>query len=273
MATRYSGQDIGIFTAGGIALVAAGTNFTFSMTNEKQDAGLIARLGKNSQGVKTNCKLSVDLASVVSGSQRVSHVNVTAFTIGGVSYLNVLKSFTLSGSFEHVMQAGVGEKYGKPQVTAKDYQISVDIDVESDDAKTLFDFLGGSDFSNNDQTVSITVNSVVLTFAMNLNEATLTGQRYALQQISMSFDGGDPGAGVYPAAPTGTSTILEKALNAPTTEVSFTFQNALASDTHGIKASGTAVFDSFSFKVVDGQLVEENYSFVTYSTVTLAASS
>lgn len=273
MATRYSGQNVSLFTAAGIALVSPGTNFTFALTNEKTDAGLIARLGKNSQGVKTNGKLSVDLASIVSGSQRVSHINVTAFSIGGTSYLAVLKNFSLTATYDHVMQSGVGEKYGKPQVVAKDYQITVDLDVKADDIKTLFDFLGGSDFSNNDQTVLITVNSVTITIPMNLNEGTLNAQRYNLQQLSLSFDGGDPGAGNYPTAPTGTSTILEKALNAPTTEMAFGFQNVASADTHGINASGTCVFDSFSFKVTDGQLVEETYGFATYGTVTLAASS
>jgi hypothetical protein len=273
MATRYSGTDIGIFTVGGVALVSPGTNFTFALTNEKADAGLIARLGKNSQGVKTGGKLSVDLASIVSGSQRVAQINVSAFTIGGTSYLSLLKSFSLTGSFDHVMQSGIGEKYSKPQVVAKDYQIGIELDLSTGTAKTLLDFLGGTDFSGNPKAISITVNSVVITIPMNLNEGTLGSQRYALQSLNLSLDGADPGTGNYPTAPTGTSTILEKALNAVTTEMAFTFQNALAADTNGVKATGNCVFDSFSFRVQDNALVEETYSFVTYGTVTLAASS
>lgn len=273
MATRYSGQDVSIFTAAGIALVGPGTNFTFALTNEKQDAGLTSRIGKHSQPTKTNGKLMVDLSSIAAGSTRVSHTNLTAFTIGGTSYLDVLKDLTLSMTYDKVMQAGVGEKYGKPQVVAKDYTIAVNLDVDTGDAKAFFDMIAGADFSNVDQTVSFTLNSVVVTIPMNLNEGTLTAQRYQLQSLALAFDGADPGAGNFPSAPTATTTILEKALNAPTTEMAFSFQNALAANTGGIAASGTCVFDSVSIKIADGQLVEEQYGFVTYGAVTIAASS
>lgn len=273
MATRFSGQNFGLFTTGGIALASSGTQFSFELANEKQDAGLVARLGKNSQAVKAAGKLSVSLNSVVSGSDRVSHSNVTAFTIGGVSYLNVLKSYSLSGSYEHRMQAGVGEKYVKPQVVAKDYQIAVALDIESTDSYTLMAMMGGSDFTNVDQPVSITINSVAITIASILNQGTVKAQRYELQELALNFDAGDPGSGSFPAAPMGTTTILEKALNAPTTELAFAFQNAQSGDTTGMNASGNAVFESFSIEVQDGQLVNETYNFATYGSVTIAASS
>jgi hypothetical protein len=273
MANRYSGQNVGIVTTGGIDLAAAGNSFTFEMTNEKADAGLISRLGKNSQPLKTSGKLSVDLASVTSGSTRVSHMNVTAFTIGGTSYLSVLKSFSLSGSFEHRMQSGTGEKYTKPQVTAKDYQITVNLDVDTTKSYTLMNMLAGSDFTGTAKTISVTINSVTITIPMTFNQGTLTAQRYELQELALSFDGADPGTGNYPSAPTGTTSILEKALNAPTTALAFVFQNASSGDTGGFNASGNAVFESFSLKTQDAQIVEENYSFATQGTITMAASS
>jgi hypothetical protein len=273
MATRFSGQNFGLFTTGGILLAPSGTQFSFELANEKQDAGLVSRLGKNSQPVKAAGKLSVSLNPVVSGSERVSHGNVSVFTIGGVSYLNVLKSYSLSGSYEHRMQAGVGEKYAKPQVVAKDYQIAVALDIENTDSYTLMNLMGGTDFTNVDQTVSITINSVAITTAMNLNQGTISAQRYDLQELSLSFDGADPGAGAFPAAPTATASILEKALNAPTTEIAFAFQNAVSGVTTAMNASGNCVFESFSFEVQDGQLVNETYNFATYGTVTIAASS
>ena len=276
MATRYSGQNVSIFTVAGVAMVGAGNKFDFTVSAEKADAGLIARLGKHSQPVKASGKLMVDLNSVNSGSTRSSHMNVLAFTIAGTSRLAILKSFSISGTFDKVAQAGVGEKYAKPQVVAKDYQISIELDVTTGVVKAMMDKLTGSDFTGSATTVSITLDAatpVTLTFAMNLNEGTLSSQRYSLQSLQLSFDGADPGAGNYPASPTGTTSILEKALNAATTEMAFSFQNALSADSGGIAASGYVVFDSFSFKIADGQLVEESYGFETYGTITIAASS
>lgn len=273
MALVYAGSNVGIFTAGGILLAGSGTNFTFEMMNEKADAGLVARLGKHNQPVKTEGKLSVTLNSVTSGSTRVSHTNCTAFSIGGTSYLGQLRSYSLSGSYEHRQQGGTGEKYKRQQVTAKDYQITVNLDVATTMSYTLMNFLAGSDFTGASKTVLITVNGVTVTIPMNLNQGTLAAQRYELQELALSFDGADPGSSAYPTLPTGTTTILEKALNTPTAELSFAFQNALSGDTGGFNGSGTAVFDSFSFKVNDGQLVEETYSFMTTGTITMAASS
>jgi hypothetical protein len=54
---------------------------------------------------------------------------------------------------------------------------------------------------------------------------------------------------------------VEKALNAPTTAVAFVFQNAASGVTTGFNGSGNAVFESFSVRTQDGQLVEENYTF------------
>jgi len=273
MATRFSGQDIGLFTTGGIALASTGTQFSFEIANEKQDAGLVSRLGKNSQPVKAAGKLSVSLNSVISGSNRVSHSNVTAFTIGGTNYLPVLKSYSLSGSYEHRMQAAIGDKYVKPQVVAKDYQIAVALDVQNVDSYTLMNLMGGTDFTNVAKAVSITINSVAITIASNLNQGTVKAQRYDLQELALSFDGADPSTGAFPAAPTGTTTILEKALNAPTTEIAFAFQNAVAGNTNGMNARGNCGFESFSFEVQDGQLVNETYNFATYGAITIAASS
>jgi hypothetical protein len=264
---------VSIFTVAGVAMVGAGNKFDFTVSAEKADAGLIARLGKHSQPVKASGKLMVDLNSVASGSTRVSHMNVSAFTIAGTDRLAILKSFSISGTFDKVAQAGVGEKYAKPQVVAKDYQVSIELDVTTGVVKAMMDKLTGSDFTGHATTVSITLNGVTLTFAMNLNEGTLSSQRYSLQSLQLSFDGADPGAGNYPAAPTGATTILEKALNAATTEMAFSFQNAQSADSGGIAASGNVVFDSFSIKIADGQLVEESYGFETYGTITIAASS
>jgi hypothetical protein len=273
MAVRYAGSNVGVFTAGGIALVGSGYSFTYEANNDVADAGLVQRLGKHNQPVKQNGRLSVQRNGVVSGSTRTSHLNVTAFTIGGANFLNVLKSYTLAGSFEHRMQAGIGEKYAKPQVVAKDYQITATLDVQAVDSYTLADLIGGADFSDVDQAVSVTIEGVAITVPMNLNTFALNVSRYELQEMVLTFQGADAGAGSYPTAPTGTSSLLEKALNAPTTEVNVTFQNALSGDANGVNVSAAAVFESFEIQTQDGQLVNETYNFLTYGTITTGASS
>lgn len=273
MATRYAGLDLSLATVGGVALASAGYTVDLLVENDGQDAGLITRLGKNTQPVKQSGTLTVSLNSILSGSDRVSHLNVSAFTIGGTSYLNVLKSYNLSGSFDHEMQAGIGEKYAKPQVVAKDYAINASLNVENTDSFTLLGLMGGSDFSNIDQVVSATINSVAITVPMNIQSVGLALNRAALQELALSFVGADPGTGDYPTAPTGTTTILEKALNSATSEFAFAFQNVLSGNTNGVNVSGNCVFDSFTVETSDGNLVSETYTFKTYGTITTAASS
>jgi hypothetical protein len=273
MAVRYAGNNISLYTVAGIALVNNGYDFTFEASNETVDAGLVTRLGKHNQPVKQSGTLRIQFNGIVSGSTRVSHTDVSAFTIGGTSYLNVLREFTLNGSFDQVMQAGIGEKFAKPQVVAKDYEVTIALDVEATDAKTLADMIGGTDFSGVDQAVSITIQGTTITIPMNLFTYSLGVPRYDLQRITLSFNGADPGTGDYPTAPTGTTSLLEKALNAPTTEMAFSFQHVPSGDTAGVRFTGNCVFESFSIQSSDGQLVNEEYSFKTYGTITTAASS
>jgi len=273
MAVRYAGTNISLYTVAGIALASTGTNFTLAIENASQDAGLITRPGKNNQPVKKSGTLTVERNGVVTGATRVSHINVSAFTIGGTSYLDVLSSYSLSGSFDQVMQSGVGEAWEKPQVVAKDYAVSVTLDVSTGDALALAQIFDGTDFADNDQAVSITIDSVPITIPLNAMSYSLGIARYDKQKITLEFMGADPGAGDYPTAPTGTTSLLEKALNAPFTEVAFSIQNAISGDTGGIAASGNCVWSAFSISVEDGALVGESYTWKTYGTVTVAASS
>lgn len=273
MAVRYAGTNISLYTVGGIALVPTGYSFSATVNNESVDAGLITRMGKNNQPVKQGVALSVERNGVTSGSTRVSHLNVSAFTIGGTSYLNVLKDLNFSGSFDQVMQAGIGEKYQKPQVVAKDYNITCSLNVESGDSLTLAALIGGADFSNVDQAVSFTIDGVTITVPMNLMTYELSVPRYDLQTINLTFQGADPGSSAYPTAPTGTTSLLEQVLNTPTAELAFSFQNVDSGDVNGLRLSGNCVAESFSIQTSDGALVSETYQFQSYGTVTTAASS
>jgi hypothetical protein len=273
MADRYSGKDVSIYTVAGATLASTGTTFSLDVENDTQEAGLITRLGENEQNVKANGVLAIERSGVISGANRVSHLNVTVFTIGGTDYIGVLNSYQLDGSFRHVMQSGMGEKWQKPQVESKHYKGSLVMDVDTGTALAFANMIGGADFSNTDQAVSITIDGVAITIPMSLQKFGLVAGRYEKQAISLNFNGADPGSGAYPTAPTGTTTILEKAFNAPTSQMAFAFQNALSGNTGGIAASGLCVFQSFSVNSTDGDLVKENYSFLTYDEITFAASS
>lgn len=273
MATRYAGTNISLFTVGGIALASSGYTFGATVTSDTVDAGLVTRLGKYNQPVKQGLALSIERNGIVSGAERVSHLNVSAFTIGGTSYLALLKDLNLSGSFDTEMQAGIGEKFQKPQVVAKDYSITASLNVASGTALALANMVGGADFASSDQTLSFTIDSVVITIPMNLITFDLGIQRAGLQSISLTFQGADPGAGAYPAAPTGTTSLLEQLLNTPTAELAFSLQNVASGDVNGVRLTGNCVAESFSIQTSDGQLVSETYQFQSYGTVTTAASS
>ena len=89
-----------------------------------------------------------------------------------------------------------------------------------------------------------------------------------VQRLEISFVGQDPGSSDYPAAPTGTTSILEKALNAAQTAVAIVWTTQVAG---GAAYTGNALYSSFAFSINQGRVVRNQYSFVGVGAPGIAA--
>ena len=274
--TRQDIADLAVFTwgPGPTSLLAVVSNVEFSLPVDAVEGRGIKYRGKSPQAVKQGGIIRTTLMSDVSSCVRVANVDVSAFTIGGVNFLAYLRGGSFSGSFEHDEAGGVGDYWKYPLVTVKDYASSVTLSIpDSGTANAFQDILAAglahatpaNAIAARDVAFSITINGVAVTVPMFIADATWGGEAGRLQTVNLSLQGKDCDPTNYPTAPTGTTTLLEKALNAPKTPLAFSLTPKA---TNSANLAGEMVFSSFSFGFDDGQLIQTQYEFLTHGAVT-----
>lgn len=265
MALRDQIGDISIFSVNSVNLLADINNVTFTIDENQADGSAVARAGMTMVGTKLSGTIATEILSTTSSPDRVTHLNLTVFTIGGVDYLGEVRSIDFQGTFTQVQQAGAGEWFTKPQNVKKDYSATVEIDVTSTYAEDFMTLMASTTGTDRNVVLSLTVNAVAYTLPMRLKTVALGAQRDDLQRLTLTLTGHDPGSSNYPTAPTGTVGLLAQAFNAPFAEMAFEFESKAA---NGVNLAGNCVFQSFGFRIEDDALVTTNYTFSTYGAVT-----
>lgn len=260
--------DISVYTLGGIDLLGVFESVTYSVEETQQEGSIMSRDGETPQGTKLAGRLDTGLMSTISAPDRVSHLDLSGFTVGGTDYLAVLRSLKFSGSFQQRLRAGVGAWWKRPQNSKKAYKASVSLDCDDSVLSALMIAMSSTTYADRNKTLSFVLNGVTITLPTRMSRVEHTGQRDDLQMVTVDLVGRSPDSGSYPAAPTGTSTLLEKAFNAFQTELAFTFTSKAAS---GHSVTGNCIFNSFEFSVEDEQLVLNRYVFDTFGAPTSSA--
>lgn len=268
---RVTTADVSVFSVGSVDLLALLKNARIVANIDQVDGKPFTRLGKSAHAVKKSLEISYSNFSTVSAPQRVTNINVTAFSYGGTDYIGTLRSGTFSGEFTHVEGSGIGDVFKSPYVTEKDYKLSAELQlVDSATAnwwQNNADELLGGNLTGVNITVSFTINSVAITMPMSISSAELVLDEGGLQTVRIECSGRSPDSGDYPTAPTGTTSLFEKALNAPKTALAYSITNA-ATSAYDVNLAGNCIIKSFSIGFQDGALVMEDYSYASQGTVT-----
>lgn len=259
--------DISVFTLGGVDLLGAINDIGYKISADKDEGGAIAYIGESPQLTGAGVEISTTALSNIVGSGRVSDLDLTAFTIGGTTYRTKLKQFSLKGSYTHQETSARGDKFHAPQVTNKAYSGSAELFVLDSAAPDLMGTLLGSTSTTNNSTISVTINGVTITLPVLITQHDLAVPYGGLQMLSMSFDGRalltvDP----YPTLPTGTTTLLEKALNDPLTALAYDIKTRA---TNGVRLQGNMIWNSFDLSVNERQIIKTQYSWLGTGTVTV----
>ena len=268
MALVHDVGDISVYTVGGIALLGLFEDVTYSVEETQVDGSAMARLAKCAQGTKLAGSFDCKLMSTKSSPVRVSHLDLSAMSLGGTSYLAVLRSLSFKGSFEAKDKAGIGSLFKNSQNVKKDYSADVELDCADGTASALMTLMHSVTATDRNVALALTLNAVGITVPMRLQKLAHSGSRNELQVLKGSLMGRDPGTGAYPTAPTGTTTLLEKAFNDFRTELAFTYTSKT---TNGFSVTGNCIFSSFGFEIQDEALEYESYSFASVGTVTNSA--
>lgn len=272
--------DLAVYTLDAASQLTIAKNVAYELENMDADTTIITRYGKRRQTVKKGVTIRSGFMSTLSGDSGLvaSNLAVTAFSIGGQSYLDKLRGGNLRGSYDVREVSGVADPFRWPQIFGKDYAMEVTILLPAAGAAQTDDVIRNlmtdlHDVSLLDQdltrrTVTIGIDSVAHTLDMHIGNIRHEINQNQEQVVTLSMSGVDPGTGNYPAAPTGTTTLLENFFNDFNTALAvvLTTGAAASGETYG----GNFIPTDFGFSFNDSEIIMIDYTLQSRGTVTAA---
>ncbi len=243
--------------------------FKADLSGQMVDAKTLTQMYGQSQEVGAMATYDFQLMSVVSGSTKVSNLDISAFTIGGNSYLPVLKSYDATITWEHTGKVGT-QRWHYAALKNKTLMINCKVSIPATSAafsKTLQVAMGSSTVADRQLAVTITINGISVTTAMLLTKVTQSGIDINGEQVlDISLENRALDATTFPGAPTGTTTILEKVANS----TSAWGLHALTKTTDGADYVGLVLPKSYKLSAPQSGLVVEDFSVVGIGTQTIS---
>lgn len=190
---------------------------TVSVNVDTFEADPIARVFSQNQVAKKLVTVNAPLMSVKSGSVKVSHLDLSAFSVLGQSFASYIESGTFTVNIATGDSSGRADLFQYTQPTGKKtiefdgvIKVPATAGAGSQALPTAFFSSTPTDLQG---TLTFTINSVTTTVAMTFSnlEQQLSGGEF--QRLRIRAVSNAPDSGTYPAAPTGTTTIFERALN------------------------------------------------------------
>lgn len=223
------------------------------------DASPINRAYDRQQAAEKSVTISADLMSVKSGSVKVSTLDLSAFSFAGLDYLAYAESFEFGVNWDLKPAKGAASLWKYPQASGKktlsfDGTIFVPTTAALGSQALATKFFSATP-TDHDVTLDFTINGVQTTVAMTLKHFEKAFQMGDLQAYKVRCEANSPDSGTYPAAPTGTTTAFERALNTITRHRLRLTDHA----SEGQQYAGLAVLRSAVVKVGNSGLVMIGY--------------
>ena len=252
-------NDVGSLVIGGTNILAIIEDVQWQAEGEFDEIKSPVRFREAGQRMKRNAQMTVPLSTVKSGANRVSHMDLTGSTLATLDCKPELSGITLRVTNPINPVPNVGEQFRRYQCDPGG-SIAADLDLEvADSASNALALLALLESDDPDDVAAL------LALVLNGGNITVPGHMRrgshnvaGRQKVTIGFVGSDPGGVAYPTAPVGTSTLLEKAINAPKTPLAFTFASHT---TEGLARTGYLLIQSAEVRIEDARIVRESYSF------------
>lgn len=251
-------NDLGTLTIGGTDFLAIIEDVQWRSEGEFDTFQTPTRFREARNGMKKNAQFTVPLKPIKSGQVRVSHFDLTVATLAGGNLIPEMNSMNLRIQNNVATAPSIGEVFRQYQVDpGGSITMDFDCDIAEEDSVvlSLMALLESDAIADLIAIASFTLNGIAVTLPGHImNASHNVGGR---QKASLSFAGSDP-SGTYPTAPVGTSTILERALNAPRTPLAFTY---VSKTVGGLSREGFCLIESAEARIEDARIVNESYGF------------
>lgn len=271
-ADKQVSGDLSVFTVGGSSQLAVLENVTYRTTVAKNEGRILKVVGGQAQAGRRSGRIEMTNMSTISGSAptRVTAFELSAISLGGVDVIALINTLDFSGNMNLKDAAAAPEEWAWPQFMGKDYSARATLFIPATSGQAFSAAVHGAR-SGLAVTLTFTINGVAITLPMLITEAVHKTNVDDHQMYEVALEGRAPDSGSYPTAPTGTTSLLEKAFAAPGTALAFVITTKASPD--GVTYSGNMVYESFNFSIgQNGQLVKEQYTWAVRGTPTAATS-
>lgn len=268
MATQGYAGALSVLSIGGNSQLEFIKNANFSWSDAPEEGAPASRFGGNTQGTKKSGKLSYSLFSDTSTADtRVSHLDLSAAAYGSspVSLIspNILSSLKVGVKFTHKMNPGTGELWAYPVVVDGHFDASLKLGMGALAPEILKDFFSAT-YATQNKVLTFTHNAIAFSIPFRQMGAEVPVAKDGLMEYTMALADRSARAGVT-VLPSGTTSLIEKAFNAPKTALAFAFTPASSAS---VAIAGNMVFESMDFEITDGALTVLNFGFATQGAVT-----
>lgn len=261
MSQKATHDDVSALSLEGTAYLADAMDARLSFNHEFQDGTSLGDINTENTAVKKSATLALNLTSAT-GNQKVSALAASAISLDSVNILAEVEGMTVNIRNQYSRCDGVNDAWAKHVFVLQDVtgsvRMMVPLDFATNDALVLD--AANSTLSNLEMTWAFTVNSVGFSIPMILSNLTHEFVRGDKQMVSMDLVGfGEP------TLPSGTSSLLEQALNLPGTSQTLALTSKAAG---GLTYAGEFLPESLSFNVNRGELVVTAYNYISDGTIT-----
>ena len=257
--STYSGQ-LSVFSIGGGSQLEFIETGQVEFNEDHREGAPASRFGGNTQGTKKSCRLTASLFSDSSTDIRVSHLGLSAATLGAVNLLTLgVSSLTFVNQMKHRMKPGAGELWAYPIVTDGFLTGQVEVGILSASVPQLLLDMFSSTYGDLNKTLDFTIGGVQIQVPLRAGSMNIGIEKDGLQMFSISLDDRSARAGVT-VLPSGTTTLLEKSINQPKTALAFSFTGKAATS---FNIAGNMVWDRYELQIRDNELVPSSLSFLS----------
>lgn len=268
MATESYAGNLSVLSIGGSSQLEFVENANFSFSETPVKGAPASRFGGNVQGTKLAGKIEYSLWDDLAGGEvvRVSHLDLSAATWGSVNLLspNIVSSLRLGVKFQHKMNPGLGQRWVYPIVADGEFDGSLKLGMDRAAVPQILIDMFSATYGDRNRVLAFTINSVGFSVPMRQMEATIPVVKDGLQEYTLSLADRSARSGIT-VLPIGTTSLIQKAINAPKTALAFVFQPHA---TPTITIGGNMVWESMELAIEDGALIPTKVSFATQGTVT-----
>lgn len=271
MATQSYAGALNVLSIGGNSQLEFVENANFVFTEAGEEGAPASRFGGNDQGTKMSGKIEYSLFSDLSTDIRVSHLDLSAATWGSVNLLspNIVSILKVGIQFVHKQNPGAGQLWAYPIVADAKFDGSLKLGMDRAAVPQILIDMFSATYGDKNRVLAATIGGVGLSIPFRQKVATIPVEKDGLQEYTLELADRSARAGVT-VLPSGTTSLLEKAINQPKTALAFVFQP----NSHpSINISGNMVYESLELMIEDGKLVPTKISFATQGTVAGIATS